>query len=153
MDKIQQSIFIQAPKEQVWHTMLSDVTYCEWTEKFSKGSHYVGDWSQDSKMLFLGAADNGESGMVSRVAINRLYEFISIEHLGLIAGGVEDRTSVEARTWAPAFENYRFIERDGGTELIIDQDIAPEHKEEFEQKWVEALNVLKTLVEEGVVTG
>jgi len=37
-----------------------------------KGSHYIGDWSKGSKILFLGPNENGEmGGMVSRIKKTR----------------------------------------------------------------------------------
>jgi hypothetical protein len=54
MDKMHFSIVINAPKEKVWNTMLNDDTYRVWTEAFTPGSHYVGDWNKGSKILFLG---------------------------------------------------------------------------------------------------
>ena len=47
-------IFINAPKEKVWDTMLKDETYREWTKPFCEGSYYRGDWSEGSKIIFLG---------------------------------------------------------------------------------------------------
>ncbi|MBK8800877.1 MAG: hypothetical protein IPN71_02260 [Fibrobacteres bacterium] len=69
MSKLRFSITIQAPKAKVWNTMLADSTYRLWTEVFHAGSHYVGDWSQGSKILFLGPdPDTGMlGGMVSRI--------------------------------------------------------------------------------------
>ena len=99
MDRLHSSIFINAPREKVWDTMLNDVTYREWTTEFNPGSHYKGSWEEGSKILFVGPDENGEGamGMVSRIKENRKYEFISIEHLGILKDGVEDTTSEEAK--------------------------------------------------------
>jgi len=59
------------------------------------GSHYKGNWTEGSKILFL---DHNGSGMVSKIAKNEAYKFISIEHLGLIVYGVEDLESDGAKT-------------------------------------------------------
>lgn len=149
MQKIHFSIFINASKEKVWDTMLTDATYRAWTKAFHPGSYFRGDWSEGSKILFIGpdAESGGEMGMVSRIAENRLHEFVSIEHLGIYKNGVEDTESEEAKKWAPAFENYTFIHRDGGTEVKIDQDIIDEYKEMFEEIWPKALEILKELSE------
>ncbi len=149
MQKIHFSIFINAPKEKVWDTMLTDGTYRLWTAAFHPGSYFKGDWSEGSKILFIGPDEEsgGEGGMVSRVAENRLHEFISIEHLGIYKNGVEDTSSEEAKKWSPAFENYTFIDRDGGTELQINQDIESDYKEMFEEMWTKALQILKELSE------
>jgi L-rhamnose mutarotase len=149
MQKLHKSIFIQAPREKVWDTMLSDETYREWTSAFHPGSHYRGDWNQGSKIIFVGPGEDGKSeeGMVSRIAESRRPEFVSIEHLGIYKNGVEDTTSDAARQWSPAFENYTFTEKDGGTELTLDQDILEEYKDMFGEMWDKALLKLKEIAE------
>ncbi|MEK7463924.1 MAG: SRPBCC domain-containing protein [Patescibacteria group bacterium] len=149
MQKIHFSIQINAPKEKVWDTMLGDATYREWTTPFHEGSYYKGDWSEGSKMLFLGPdeASKKDGGMVSRIKKNRKYEFISIEHLGMVMGGVVDTTSDEVKKWTPAFENYTFTEKDGGTEISVEIDINEEYKAMFEDMWPKALRVLKEVAE------
>ncbi len=130
--------------------MLGDTTYREWTESFHAGSYYKGDWSEGSKMLFLGPDETGkkEGGVVSRVKENRKYEFISIEHLGMVMDGIEDTTSEEVKKWTPAFENYTFTEKDGGTEVSVDMEVAnDEFKEMFEGMWPKALLKLKEIAE------
>jgi hypothetical protein len=149
MQKLHFSIVINASKDRVWHTMLDDAPYREWTAAFNPGSYFVGDWSLGSKMLFLGPHPygSGEAGMVARIASNVPYEFISIEHQGLVKNGVEDLTSEEAKKWAPAFENYTFRAVDGGTEVQVDIDVVDEYAEQFEGMWNEALKRLRTLAE------
>lgn len=152
MQKIHETIFINAPREKVWDTMLEDATYREWTSVFSPGGgsgYYKGNWEKGSKMLFVGVnpETKEEGGMVSRIAENKPYEFLSIEHLGVIVNGVEDTTSDFAKKWAPAFENYTFVEKDGGTELTVDMDIVEEEKENMEKGWKEGLLRLKQMVE------
>jgi uncharacterized protein YndB with AHSA1/START domain len=149
MEKLNFKIEINAPKEKVWKTMLEDRTYRIWTTPFSEGSYYKGDWSKGSKIIFLGPnPETGkEGGMVSRVAENKLYEYISIEHLGMINDGVEDTTSEEVKKWTPAFENYTFKEKNGKTDVLVDMDINKEYKEMFEDMWPKALQKLKELAE------
>lgn len=149
MKKLHFSTVIDAPKEKVWRTMLDDEPYREWTSAFMPGSYYKGDWSKGSKILFLGPdPETGkEGGMVSRIAENRPYEFISIEHLGIVQDGKEDTTSEAARQWAPAFENYTFREKDGATEVLVDMDAEDEHETMFREMWPKALQKLKELGE------
>jgi hypothetical protein len=150
MEKLHFSIIINAPKEKVWHTMLEDKTYREWTTAFNPGSYYKGDWSKGSKILFLGPdPETGiEGGMVSRIAENKPYEYISIEHLGIVKNGVEDTTSEEAKKWAPAFENYTFREKDSATEVLVDMDIDEKEAETFNKMWPDALQRLKAIAEQ-----
>ena len=148
MDKLRQDIFIDAPRERVWDVMLADQTYRQWTSAFHPGSYYKGDWSTGSKILFLGPSpEGGEGGMVSRIRENRPHEFISIEHLGIVHDGIEDTESDAAKQWAPAFENYTFADRDGGTELTIEMDIESTEKDKFETMWRNALSQLKQIAE------
>lgn len=149
MQKLHFSIIIDAPKKKVWHAMLDDQPYREWTRAFNDGSYYQGSWDKGAKIVFLGPdpKTGEEGGMVSRIADNRPNEFLSIEHLGIIQNGVEDTTSDEARKWAPAFENYTFKEQNGVTEVLVDMDSADEMVEEFTRMWPDALERLKAIAE------
>jgi uncharacterized protein YndB with AHSA1/START domain len=149
MEKLHYSIVINAPQEKVWHGMLDDQTYREWTAFFNPGSHYQGDWSKGSKMLFLGPdpKDGTEGGMVSKVVENKLYECISVEHLGLYKNGVEDTTSEEAKEWGHAFETYTLKAVDGGTEVLVDLEGNEQLGEMFNEIWPKALAKVKEIAE------
>lgn len=159
MNTMHFSIIINAPKEKVWNTMLDDATYREWTTPFSEGSYYKGDWSEGSKMLFLGPDPKTgiEGGMVARIKENRPHEFLSIEHLGEVHGDVEDTTSERVQAWAGALENYTLNDTaGGGTEVLIDliMDKGDEPSEEMKQMeemfqgmWPKALQKLKEIAE------
>jgi hypothetical protein len=47
-------------------------------------------------------------------ASNRPGEFVSLEHIGQVKA---------------AFENYRFVHKDGGTEGQIEMDVVPEYEQ------------------------
>lgn len=148
MDKLHFSIVINAPKEKVWNTMISEDSYKAWTDAFSPGSHYVGDWNTGSKILFLGPGEKGElSGMVSRIKENRPYDYISIEHLGLVNNGKEDTSSEDAKRWGGALENYTFKGTDNTTNVLVDLDTDDNYKEMFQNIWPKALQKLKILAE------
>ncbi|UCF36571.1 MAG: SRPBCC domain-containing protein [Acidobacteriota bacterium] len=148
MKRLRYSITINSPKEKVWKTMLEDATYRIWSEVFMKGSHFTGDWSEGSKMLFLAPDECGKTfGMVSLIRKNRLYEFISIEHLGFLKDGVEDTTSPEVKAFAGAQENYTFTEKDRRTEVLVELDTVEEYAGMFEDTWPRALEKLKELAE------
>jgi uncharacterized protein YndB with AHSA1/START domain len=149
MERLNFSIMISAPREKVWHTMLDDQSYREWTKAFMPGSYYKGEWREGAKMLFLGPdPDTGEEGgMVSRVKTVTPYECVSVEHLGIIANGEEDTTSDEARKWTPSQETYSLRETPEGTEVLVETDTADEYKTMFEEMWPKALASLKRLAE------
>ena len=148
--KLTASIIINAPREKVWDTLLGYNTYKEWTKVFNPTSRYEGDWSEGSKILFLGTDENGgnEGGMVSKIAKNVPNEFISIKHLGIIENGIEDTTSPKAKSWAPAYENYILTDVNGGTEFTVEQDLDDEYMEMFKEMWEKALQELKRLSEQ-----
>jgi hypothetical protein len=149
MHKSHFTIHINASPDKVWDTMLGEATYSEWTKVFDPSSRYVGTWDEGHEIRFIGGSsgDTGESGMYSRIKENRLHEFLSIEHLGMIENGVIDTTSEKVKAWLPAFENYTFKAVEGGTELTIDIDTTDEYKSMFEEMWPKALEVLKELSE------
>lgn len=149
-ERRQYTIEIEAPREAVWRTMLDDATYREWTRAFcASETYYEGDWSQGSEMRFIGPdPETGElAGMFAVVREHRRPEFLSLEHRGVIVGGQLDSTSEAARKWAPSFENYTFEARDGGTRLVIEQDIPDDHLAFFDTAWPEALRAVKALAE------
>jgi uncharacterized protein YndB with AHSA1/START domain len=151
MEKLTFTTIINAPKEKVWHIMLDDVTYRQWTKAFNEGSRYEGVWETGSEMKFIGCDENGKEsgGMYSRIAEARPYEFVSIEHLGMInENGEIDTTSEAVKKWTPAFENYTFKDTDGGTEVLVEIDISDEWKDMFNDMWPKALVKLKEIAEE-----
>ncbi|MES2543802.1 MAG: hypothetical protein V4548_02875 [Bacteroidota bacterium] len=149
METLKFSILINATKQKVWHTMLDDKTYREWTTAFHSGSFYEGSWDKGSEIRFLGPDENGKmGGMFSRIKENIQYEFISIEHLGMINNGVIDTTSEEVKKWAPSLENYTFTEIDNQTEVKVEMQIANEFATMFDEMWPNALKILKRISEE-----
>lgn len=149
METIQFTILINANKGKVWDTMLNDKTYRQWTAAFHEGSFYEGTWEKGTEIRFLGPNEDGKlGGMYSKIKENKKYEFISIEHLGMVADGVVDTTSDEVKKWAPSFENYTFTEKANQTEVKVEMQIASEYKAMFEEMWSRALKILKDLSEQ-----
>lgn len=141
------STFIQAPPLRVWERMLAPESYRRWTAAFMEGSSYQGSWEQGSRIRFVGP---GGGGMVAEIAENRAGEFVSIRHLGEIrSDGSEDLDSDAVRAWAPAFENYRFLGRDGGTEVQVEMDVLPAYEQFMQETWPKALAKLKEVCEDG----
>lgn len=148
MEKLRFTIAIAATKEKIWKTMLDEAAYRSWTEPFGAGSHYVGDWSEGSEILFLAPGPDGAvSGMVARIKEHRPHDYVAIEHLGTIEGGRRDTTSDAVKAWAGALETYTFRETAGGTELVVELDTNPDYKAMFEDTWPLALARLKALAE------
>ena len=138
------SVAIAAPRPVVWETMLEPEGYKAWTAAFYPGSHYKGSWEKGSSIRFL--APNGD-GMISEIADNKRHEFISIRHLGEVSGGVDDTTSEKVRAWAPAYENYTFVDANGGTEVSVSVETVPDYVEYMNTTYPKALQTLKDLCE------
>lgn len=142
-------VTINAPKAKVWKTMLGEATFREWASAFHPGSYFEGSWEQGSEIRFLGPdPETGKlAGMVARVHENRPTEFVSVEHFGFIDDGKVDTTSDLVKQWAPAYENYTFRGKDGGTEVIVDVDVHEHYLQFFDDAWPKALQNLKALAE------
>lgn len=142
-------IVIEASVQKVWNTMINQETYKQWTRVFQPTSYYEGNWEQGSEIKFLAHSDNGtQSGMYSRIKENKLYQYISIQHLGMISNGIVDTTSESVTKWAPSLENYRFNQlSENQTELKIEMEMLVEYKEMFDKLWPKALLELKNLCE------
>ena len=144
MKKLSYSVLIDAPRKVVWETMLGPEDYKIWTAVFFEGSYYSGSWEQGSKIQFLTPAGDGMTAVIEE---SRLHEFVSIKHLGEIKDFIEDTTSDRVKSWAPAFENYSFVDNGNGTELTVSMDTLPEYEEYMNETYPKALAALKGICE------
>ena len=143
MEKQKFSIFINAPRQRVWDTLLGEKTYPLWTSVFAEGSHVETDWKEGSKAIFL---DGNNRGMLSKIVRNIPGEYLSIQHLGELKEGTEQLESAEQK-WSGFFENYILRSSGNGTELLIEMDVVDEFKEYFGDIWPKALEKVKDLAE------
>ncbi|MHB1044369.1 MAG: SRPBCC family protein [Thermoanaerobaculia bacterium] len=146
MKTVRHSITIRAPREAVWDAMLGPETYRAWTAPFCEGSYYEGSWNTGDRIRFLGPG--GEGGMTSVIAESRRPEFVSIRHLGIVKDGVEDTTSSAATEWAPAFENYTFVDEGDATALTVEVETPEDFEAFMNEAWPKALAKLKEICEE-----
>lgn len=66
----------------------------------------------------------------------------------MIKDGQEDTTSDAATLFAPALENYTFVETRGATEVRVDMETPEKYRPMFEASWPKALQRLKELAEQ-----
>lgn len=142
---IAKNIEIKAPKEKVWDVLLDDKSYREWTSVFHPGSYAEGGWEKGSKVYF--KAPEGD-GMVSIVEEHKPEEVITFHHVGVLKNGVEDYQNEELKNWKDFRETYKVKSTgDGGTLLMIEQDITSDYFESFSDIWERALQKVKELSE------
>lgn len=143
--KIQVQATIGAPVEIVWEVMLDEQTFRRWTAPFGEGSYFEGSWNEGGRIRFLTPSGDG---VVSEIAENRPYEFLSIRHIGQIQGGEDDTGSEAVREWAPVYENYTLSSVPGGTLVVIDQDVTGDYEQFTTETWPKALEIVKRICED-----
>ncbi|MBA9073979.1 uncharacterized protein YndB with AHSA1/START domain [Flavobacterium gossypii] len=144
MKKQEFTIELDAPREKVWDVLWGKETYPLWTAPFGEGSRAETDWKEGSKVLFLNADDEG---MVAKIAKNIPNEYMSIEHLGVVMGGIEHTENEKSGEWAGSLENYTLKEANGRTQLMVDMDVTEEYEDFFNTTWPIALGKIKELSE------
>ncbi|MBT8229841.1 MAG: SRPBCC domain-containing protein [Bacteroidia bacterium] len=151
MKKLNYKVSIESPIAIVYDKMLGlsqKSTYTEWTSIFSPTSSYEGSWETGSKILLVSKDEKGElAGMVSRIVENRVNEFVSIQHYGMLKGGKEITEGPEVEGWSGSLENYALEEVDGTTIVSIEIDAAEEHEEYMDKLYPNALLKLKEICE------
>ena len=151
MKKIQFKQEINASAEKVYNTMLginSIKTYEQWTAEFNPTSSYEGNWEKGSKMYFVGTDSSGKkAGMISEIADNIPFKFISIRHYGMLDGDKEIIEGPDVEEWAGSLENYSLDENNGVTTVTVEIDLSEDYQDYFNTTWPKALKVLKDLSE------
>lgn len=151
MKKLQFKIEINASSKKVYNTMLgidNIKTYEQWTAEFNPTSTYEGNWDKESKIYFVGTDENGKrGGMVSEIADNIPFEFVSIRHYGILDGENEITSGPDVEKWAGGLENYSFEEHNGVTTVTVESDVDEDYLDFFNTTWSKALNKLKELSE------
>lgn len=145
------TITINAPIARVRSMMLDHPTYEMRTKVFTEWTEYewwTYEWSRDqgAEIKFV---DGQWSGMIAKIAENRLHEYVSIQHLGEIG---PDKV-VKLYEWSTSFENYTFTSIGGdATKLDVEMTSMPdEWVDMFNAMRPKALELLKELCEGEVV--
>lgn len=139
MQTLHFTITINAPVSKVRDTMLNHPTYEQWTSAFSEWSTYVWSRDQRSDIKFL---DPAGQGMIAKIAVNKLHEYISIQYLGEIGKD----TKITMYEWT-SFENYTFTSIDDTTTKVdVEMTAMPDERVPmFSEMRPNALQLLKDL--------
>jgi hypothetical protein len=144
MEQLEFKIIIDAPREVVWNILIGIDTYPVWTSVFCEGSKVETDWKVGSKALFL---DGNNSGMVSVIAENNPYSFLSIKHIGEVKNGIEDTEGEQVKSWAGCHENYTLKDLHNSTLWIVEMDVTPEFAVYMKDLWPKAQQKVKEMAE------
>ena len=151
MKKLQYKIEIKASAKKVYDIMLGSSnikTYEQWTSEFNPTSTYEGSWEKGAKIYFIGTDENGKrGGMVSEIADNMPFWFVSIRHYGILDGENEITEGAEVEKWAGGLENYSFEENNGVTTVTVDVDSMEDYIDFFNKTFPKALDKLKEIAE------
>lgn len=156
MQTLRYSQHIDAPREKVWHAMLDEATYREWTAPFSPDpssqGYFEGSWEQGSEIRFLGKDQEGKvSGMLGTITESRPNEHVTITYRGQVINGVEDTESEEAKSMVGSTESYTLADEDGGTRVDVELaggwDMPEDMMAMFQAAWPKALGKLKEIAE------
>jgi hypothetical protein len=139
MEKLHFEIQISAEPAKVWSVLWDDISYRQWTTAFTEGSFYQGTWEEGSIMKFFDAHNNG---MYSRIEKNIPEKIMKFLHLGEIFNGIE-----APQDWGEATEAYILEENEEGATLNVDIQTSEEFKSFFEEKFPNALRIIKNLSE------
>ena len=151
MKKIEFMEQINASSKKVYKTMLglnNKATYENWTAEFNPTSTYEGKWNKGEKIYFVGTDENGKrGGMVSEIAENLPFKFVSIKHYGILDGESEITSGEQVESWAGGLENYSFEEKNGVTTVKVEMDADENYVDYFSETWPKALKKLKEIAE------
>lgn len=139
MEKLNFEIQINAEPEKVWSVLWDDISYRQWTTAFTEGSFYMGTLEEGSIVKFF---DPNNNGMYSRVEKNIPNEEMKFLHLGDIYDGIE-----VPQNWGDATETWILEENEEGTKLKSEIQTNEEFKKFFEDKFPNAIQIIKQLSE------
>ena len=114
---------------------------------FLRGIESYNRLAEGSRVLF---TDREDRGMISLIARNIPYEYMSFKMLGELVNGVEDFTSENAKKMAGAFENYTLTPDGDKTLLVVDLnglDMDKGIMDYLMAAWPKALDTLKEIAE------
>lgn len=143
---IKKSIEVNAPKESVWETIISNNKNKIWFNAFSDGTQAQTDWQTGSKVIF---ADASKNGIIGVIKVNKPAEELVIEYNGVLNDGVENYETEEAQGMNGFQEIYRLKEENGLTRMDMQCDMGADYFEMMSDAWDHALVIIKELSETG----
>ncbi|MES2661910.1 MAG: SRPBCC domain-containing protein [Pseudomonadota bacterium] len=145
MQTLYYGITISAPAKIVWETMIDPNRYALWTKAFSPNSQFQGEWKQGAEMMFI---DPAMGGTIARFEELKPYVIVDAVHIATLTKDlVQETTGEMTEKWVGSREIYRFNEKNSQTTLSIEMHTHKDFLDMFDKSWPQALEDLKTLVE------
>ncbi len=142
MERLTYEIEIDASAEKVWDVLWSDETYREWTKPFDPTSYAESTWKEGDEIRFLTASGEGMYSVIEKKIDN---ELMSYRHLGMIVDG--EKKPFDKADWTDGIESYRLKEANGKTLVTAETDTVKEYFDFMNEKFPQALELLKKLSE------
>lgn len=143
MITLKYEIDIAAPRETIWKNLWDDEMYNKWTTPFSPTSRVKAEWIEGGEVLF---HDGTECGMVSVIERLDAPSVMIFRHKGMIENGVTSWFG-EDTEWKEALESYRLEETATGTRLFVEVETADNFVKFMDEKFPQALAIVKELSE------
>jgi hypothetical protein len=148
MEKMQFKTNIHADVQKVYHTMLDQDTYRQWTSVFNPTSSFEGSWTKGDKICFVGISKEGKKeGMVGVIKEHIPQKFVSIEYVAMLDGDQEVNDGPQAKDWIGNHENYTFTGNNGQSTVTVEVDVNDQMIDYFQTTYPKALEKLKELCE------
>ena len=142
MQKLQFTIKIKAPKEQVWNTLWNDKTLRDWANIIDKGMYMTGDLKEGNEVQFISSVSGyGVTSLVEKLVLNELVSFKQI--VDTKDSGKQEREE----EWAGSAEKYELEEKNGMTNLTVKIDVPHGLEDIFKDRFPKALERVKVLTE------
>jgi hypothetical protein len=146
MKKLNFSIEISRPPDEVWKILWDESTYGHWTSAFAEGSYAVSDWKQGSDIKFLSLGGDGLYSKIETLVPNRQMVF---RHISMVKDGKNMAPDVAAEAWSGAREAYTLTSVGAGTILSVELDSTDADADYFQKTFPLALDNVRKLAETG----
>jgi uncharacterized protein YndB with AHSA1/START domain len=143
MKTIKKTATVNASAENVWKVLVEDHYNRDWFSEFGEGTHAIGEWKQNGKIIF---KDPKGFGLIGKIVRYEPYRFIDIEYTGILNKGEEDYSHPDAIAMKGAHETYT-LSGSGTTLLQITSDMSEEFIDTMSGHWDKALVKVKKLAE------
>jgi uncharacterized protein YndB with AHSA1/START domain len=137
-------VLIQASSRKVWDILWDDYSYRQWSSVFAEGSCFSGELKQGGSIHFLTSEGHG---MYAKIVFCTPYTNMLFQHIGTIKDFKEQPVDEQADKWTGAFENYILKSIGDKTLLKVEIDLSADHVAYFNQRFPQALEVIKKLAE------